>query len=220
MLNELAAFLGAALLIAMVPGPSTVVIVQRAARQGRRAGMATVLGNETGVLAWGLAAALGLSALLIASRVAYDTLRIAGAALLLWFGVRALWHSRRSSATTTPRTPPADPPPAGTPPADTPTTTGRCYRHGVMTSFANPKAGVFAVSFLPQFVPDGVSVPLALVALSVLWALVDLAWYTPIVWLAGGAGHILRRPRVRRALERLSGLVLVGFGLRLATDTT
>ncbi|MEV4259187.1 LysE family translocator [Spirillospora sp. NPDC049652] len=222
MLNEMAAFLGAAFLIAMVPGPSTVVIVQRAAREGRRAGMATVLGNETGVLAWGLAAALGLSALLVASRVAYDTLRIAGAAVLLWFGLRALWQSRRAAttATSTATTETATgnlaetEPPAGTRGA------ARCYRQGVVTSFANPKAGVFAVSFLPQFVPDGASVPLTLVALSVLWALVDLVWYTPIVWLAGGAGRVLRRPRVRRVLERASGVVLVGFGLRLATDST
>ncbi|MFC4907491.1 LysE family translocator [Actinomadura gamaensis] len=228
MVNELAAFLGAATLIAMVPGPSTVVIVQRAARNGRRAGLATVLGNETGVLAWGLAAALGLSALLIASRVAYDTLRIAGAAVLVWFGLRALWQTRRRR-TTTPHAETAENAPAENAPAENaaagtggeaePAGAGRCYRHGLVTSFANPKAGVFAVSFLPQFVPHGAPVPLTLAALSVLWALIDLAWYTPIVWLAGGAGRVLRRPRVRRTLERLSGIVLLGFGLRLATDT-
>ncbi|MEV5572195.1 LysE family translocator [Spirillospora sp. NPDC052269] len=218
MLNELAAFLGAAFLIAMVPGPSTVVIVQRAAREGRRAGLATVLGNETGVLAWGLAAALGLSALLVASQVAYDALRIVGAAVLVWFGVRALWQSRRTTSTTAadPAVSSADAVDGAGPPAGV----GRCYRQGVVTSFANPKAGVFAVSFLPQFVPDGASVPLTLIALSVLWALVDLVWYTPIVWLAGGAGRVLRRPRVRRVLERVSGVVLLGFGLRLATDST
>ncbi|WP_026411195.1 LysE family translocator [Actinomadura oligospora] len=222
MVNELVAFLGAAFLIAMVPGPSTVVIVQRAAREGRRAGMATVLGNETGVLAWGLAAALGLSALLVASRVAYDVLRIAGAAVLVWFGLRALWQSRRGAARTTADadTFPDAASDAASGDVSAPTGVGRCYRQGVVTSFANPKAGVFAVSFLPQFVPDGVSVPLALVALSMLWALVDLAWYTPIVWLAGGAGRVLRRPRVRRVLERVSGMVLLGFGLRLATDST
>ncbi|MCP2343293.1 LysE family translocator [Actinomadura rupiterrae] len=224
MLNTLAAFLGAAFLIAMVPGPSTVVIVQRAAKQGRRAGLATVLGNETGVLAWGLAAALGLSALLIASRVAYDGLRIVGAAVLVWFGLRALWQSRRRTTTETAETgetaaADASDADAGGSGNAAPTGVGRCYRQGVVTSFANPKAGVFAVSFLPQFVPHGVPVPLALIALSALWALVDLVWYTPIVWLAGGAGRVLRRPRVRRTLERVSGIVLLGFGLRLATDS-
>ncbi|RMI43364.1 LysE family translocator [Actinomadura harenae] len=213
----------------MVPGPSTVVIVQRAAREGRRAGLATVLGNETGVLAWGLAAALGLSALLVASRVAYDVLRITGAAVLVWFGLRALWQSRRakptastastSSAASASSAEGADSEAAGGEDA-APTGVGRSYRQGVVTSFANPKAGVFAVSFLPQFVPHGASVPLTLIGLSVLWALVDLAWYTPIVWLAGGAGRVLRRPRVRRVLERVSGVVLLGFGLRLATDST
>lgn len=95
MLESLVAFAGAAVLIAMVPGPSTVVIMRASMRSGRRAGVVTALGNEAGVLAWGVAAAVGLSALLAASRLAYEGLRIAGAVVLVWFGVRALWQSRR-----------------------------------------------------------------------------------------------------------------------------
>ncbi|TDE09046.1 LysE family transporter, partial [Actinomadura sp. 6K520] len=97
MLESVVAFAGAAVLIAMAPGPSTVVIMRESMRS-RRAGLVTVLGNEAGVLAWGLAAAVGLSALLAASRLAYDGLRVAGAVVLVWFGVRALWHARRGVA--------------------------------------------------------------------------------------------------------------------------
>lgn len=105
--------------------------------------MATVLGNECGVLLWGLAAAFGLSALLLASQVTYDVIRIVGAAVLLWMGARALWQSRRAGQ-----------PDQG--PAETAAVSlRRAYWQGLVTNFANPKAGVFAVSFLPQFVPHG-----------------------------------------------------------------
>src|SRR5919198_3067457 len=98
MLQSLLAFAGAAVVVAMVPGPSTVMIMRQAVRSGRRAGFATILGNETGVLLWGLAAAFGLSALLVASRVAYDGMRIVGACVLIYFGARSLWSVRKGRA--------------------------------------------------------------------------------------------------------------------------
>ncbi|MGW0882454.1 LysE family translocator [Streptomyces sp. NPDC002671] len=208
MMTSVVAFVGAAFLIAMVPGPSTVVILRRAVVNGRRTGMATVLGNECGVLLWGLAAAFGLSALLLASRVAYDGIQIGGAAVLVWMGARALWQARRAGRA------------AGEPVAGAAAVSlGRAYRQGLVTNFANPKAGVFAVSFLPQFVPQHAAVLPTLLLFSVIWAVVDLVWYLPLVWLAGRVGGVLRRQSVQRRMEQLSGLVLVGLGLRLAVDS-
>ncbi|TQM69296.1 threonine/homoserine/homoserine lactone efflux protein [Actinomadura hallensis] len=207
MTESLIAFAGAAVLIAMAPGPSTVVILRESVRSGRRAGLATVLGNEAGVLAWGLAAAVGLSALLAASRLAYDVLRVAGALVLVWFGVRALWQARRSGPAVVEED-------AGRGGAGV--RWWRCFRMGLATNAANPKAGVFAVSFLPQFVPAGWSVPVMLVVFSVLWALIDLVWYAAMVWLVGAARRVLGRAGVRRRLEQVSGVVLVGLGVRLA----
>jgi threonine/homoserine/homoserine lactone efflux protein len=206
MMTSVLAFVGAAFLIAMVPGPSTVVILRRAVRNGPRTGMATVLGNECGVLLWGLAAAFGLSALLLASQVAYDVIRIAGAAVLVWMGARALWQARR----------------AGQPAQGSAQTAAmslrRAYWQGLVTNFANPKAGVFAVSFLPQFVPQGAPVLPTLLAFSVIWAAVDLIWYLPLVWLSGRVGGVLQRQSVRRRMEQASGALLVGLGVRLATE--
>ncbi|MFD1657267.1 LysE family translocator [Streptomyces caeni] len=207
MLTSVMAFIGAAFLIAMVPGPSTAVILRRAVVNGRRNGMATVLGNECGVVLWGLAAAFGLSALLLASQLAYDAMRISGAAVLVWMGARAVWQARRAGA------PEAEP--AGVAAA---VSHGRAYRQGLVTSFANPKAGVFAVSFLPQFVPQGAPVLPTLVAFSVIWAVIDLVWYLPLVWLAGRARDAFRRRSVRRRMEQISGAVLVALGLRLALE--
>jgi threonine/homoserine/homoserine lactone efflux protein len=207
MMTSVVAFVGAAFLIAMVPGPSTVVILRRAVVNGRRTGMATVLGNECGVLLWGLAAAFGLSALLLASQVAYDVIRIAGAAVLVWMGARALWQARRAGQ--------SDEGPAET----AAVSLRRAYWQGLVTNFANPKAGVFAVSFLPQFVPHGAPVLPTLLAFSVIWAVVDLIWYLPLVRLAGRVGGVLQRQSVRRRMEQVSGAVLVGLGVRLATES-
>jgi threonine/homoserine/homoserine lactone efflux protein len=217
MLQSLIAFVGAAFLIAMAPGPSTVVIMRQSMRSGRRAGLVTTLGNETGVLVWGVAAALGLSALLAASQLAYDGLRIVGAAVLVYFGAKALWQARKSAAVPAAAA-------AGTPAAAEAAdaraawSPWRCFRLGLVTNFANPKAGVFAVSFLPQFVPDGAPVLWMLVAFSAIWALVDLVWYTGVVWLVSAARRVMDRPAVRRRLEQVSGVVLVGLGIRLAAE--
>ncbi|MEU0390335.1 LysE family translocator [Streptomyces chartreusis] len=86
---------------------------------------------------------------------------------------------------------------------------------GLVTNFANPKAGVFAVSFLPQFVPHGAPVLPTLLAFSVIWAVVDLIWYLPLVWLAGRVGGVLHRHSVRRRMEQVSGALLVGMGVCL-----
>jgi threonine/homoserine/homoserine lactone efflux protein len=207
MLQTLIAFTGAAAVVALVPGPSTAIIVRQSVTAGRRAGVAAMLGNECGVVLWGLAAAFGLSALLLASRVAYDAMRVTGAVFLVTLGARALWRSRRA---------------AGPAAEEAPVRAGsgwRAYRLGLLTNFANPKAGVFAVSFLPQFVPSGASVLPVLVVLSLVWALIDMIWYLTLIWLAGRAGRALGRPSVRRRLEQVSGVVLVGLGLRLAAES-
>ncbi|MEW9555405.1 LysE family translocator [Nonomuraea sp. NPDC050783] len=206
MTNELIAFAIASLLVSMAPGPTTVVILRQSIRSGRAAGAATVLGNETGWLVWCLAAALGLSALLLASQLAFDIMRISGAAVLVCVGARTLWQARST------RDPAAD---GGTAvPAET--SLRHCYRMGLLTNLANPKAGVFALSFLPQFVPDGAPALPTLLVLAVGSALIDLVWYLGIVRLVCAARRLLSRPAVRRWLEYVSGTVLIGLAMRLA----
>ncbi|MDA0635776.1 LysE family translocator [Nonomuraea sp. MCN248] len=203
----LLAFIGACVLVAMVPGVSTAVILRQTLRSGRGSGLAATLGNETGILLWGLAAAFGLSALLLASQLAYDVMRVTGAALLVLMGAQALWQARKGAAG------PERPLPGA--PADR---HGRAYLAGLATCAANPKAAVFAMSFLPQFVPQGANVPLTLVTLAVVWVLVDVLWYVALIWTVAKAGDLLGRPSVKRRLEQVSGAVLVGLGARLALE--
>lgn len=205
----LLAFVGACALIAMVPGVSTAIILRQTLRSGRRSGMAATLGNETGILLWGLAAAFGLSALLLASQLAYDVMRAVGAVVLVVMGAQSLWQARRGAARSEAR---EEAPVAGY---------GRSYLAGLGTCAANPKAAVFAMSFLPQFVPQGLpqqDVPLTLVTLAVVWVLVDLLWYGLLVWAVAKARDLFGRPAVRRRLERITGVVLIGLGMRLALE--
>ena len=199
----LLAFIGASILVAMVPGVSTAVILRQTLRSGRGSGMAATLGNETGILLWGLAAAFGLSALLLASQLAYDVMRITGAVILVVMGAQALWQARK-----------------GVTAAEIASVDGhrRAYLAGLGTCAANPKAAVFAMSFLPQFVPPGANVPLTLVTLAVVWVLVDLLWYGVLVWTVDRAKELLGRPAVKRRLEQVSGAVLIGLGVRLVVE--
>ncbi|MFG2301335.1 LysE family translocator [Actinacidiphila glaucinigra] len=206
MLTVLPPFLGACTLVAAAPGPSTVLIIRHSLRS-RRAGFATVLGNETGVLVWGLCAAFGLTALLAASQLAYDVVRIAGAAVLVWFGVQALRAARRG--------PDPERAAAGEDAAVTP---WAAYRAGLGMNLANPKAAVFAMSFLPQFVPSGAPQLPAMAGLAALWAVYEVGYYGVYVWFVDRLRSVFGRAAVRRRLEAVSGGVLVALGVRMALE--
>lgn len=190
----LMAFLLASFLLALVPGVGTAMLVKQSVRGGRRAAFVTVAGLETGVAFWALAAGLGLSVLLVASEIAYEILRVAGVLVLLWFGLRALFgrHAERDDA-----------PSAGG------------FRAGLLVNLANPKLAVFAISFLPQFVaPDAGK--WVLIALAAAWVVIDTVWYLILAGLVTALVGTLRRHQAK--LERLSGAVLIGLGVKLALD--
>jgi len=203
--TTLLAFLGACTLIAASPGPSTVLIIKQSLHS-RRSGFLTVLGNETGVFIWGVVAAFGLTALLTASEVAYDVMRVVGAVVLVGFGVQALRQARRAKG------------------ADdgvwegAPKSGWHSYRGGLLLNLANPKAAVFAMSFLPQFVPEGAPHLPAMVGLAALWAVYEVGYYGLYVWFVGRLKSVLSRAGVRRRLEQVSGGVLLLFGVRMALE--
>lgn len=200
-------FLGACLLVAMSPGPSTVLIIRNSLR-GRRSGLLTVLGNETGVFVWGVVAACGLTALLAASQLAYDVMRYAGAVVLIVFGIQAIRSARRG-----------DPSGLGEETDGVPAEPGwRSYRAGLLMNLANPKAAIFAMSFLPQFVPSGAPQLPTMLALAALWALFEVGYYSTYVWGVGRLRRLLSRSGVRKRLEQISGGVLLALGIRLALE--
>ncbi|ANS68775.1 putative lactone efflux transmembrane protein [Streptomyces lincolnensis] len=207
--STLIAFLGACTLVAASPGPSTVLIIKQSLHS-RRSGFLTVLGNETGVFVWGVVAALGLTALLTASEIAYDVMRVVGAVVLVAFGVQALRQARRSKGE-------AETAEGGW------ESSGKsgwsAYRAGLLLNLANPKAAVFALSFLPQFVPRGAPHLPAMVGLAALWAVYEVGYYGLYVWFVGRLKAVLSRTGVRRRLEQVSGGVLLLLGVRMALES-
>ena len=221
LLTHVLAFAGAALLLAMVPGPATAVLLRQTIRHGRRRGVATVVGIEAGVLFWALTAAVGLSALLAASGVAYTVLRIAGPIVLVGLGVQALMRARGEKDLPTDDEVDRNPGVAAELVATEATETqgtARAFRAGLLTNIANPKAGVFAISFMPQFIPRHEPVLPVSLLLAVVWIICDGTWFLTLTTVVHAARRVLSRGAVRRRLEAASGVALVGFGLRLASQ--
>jgi threonine/homoserine/homoserine lactone efflux protein len=221
LLTHVLAFAGAAFLLAMVPGPATAVLLRQTIRHGRRRGVATVAGIEAGVLFWALTAAVGLSALLAASGVAYTVLRIAGTIVLVGLGVQALVRARGEKDLPTDDEVDRNPGVAAelvATEATEPKGSARAFRAGLLTNIANPKAGVFAISFMPQFIPRHEPVLPVSLLLAVVWIICDGTWFLTLTTVVHAARRLLSRGVVRRRLEAASGVALVGFGLRLASQ--
>ena len=212
MLVALATFTFAAVLIVLLPGPDTLVVVRGLVRGGRAGGIRTTLGVLSGLTVWVCAASLGLSALLRASEVGYEALKIAGAVYLCWLGVSSLRGVWRRGATDT----------AGAESlAAAPVRSGLLgsgYAAGLLTDVLNPKVGVFFISFLPGFVPDGHSIGWTSLLFGAIFVLLTAAYFAVLVGLSGKVTGWMQAPRVRRRLDALTGAVLVGFGIRLATE--
>ncbi|WP_063735381.1 LysE family translocator [Streptomyces sp. RTd22] len=208
MLTSALAFAGVAALINVTPGLDTLLVLRTSVSHGRNAGLAASLGILAGCLVWGFATAVGLTALLTASRVAYDTLRVAGAAYLVWLGASALWRSRRAAASET------------EPEQAAPAPRGRwaAFRAGVGTNLLNPKAGVFYMSLIPQFTPDGASVFTATLVFTAI-DIVELAlWYWVVSGAASALSERIRRPAFRRRMEQVSGVAFFGFAANLLAE--
>ncbi len=198
----------AAVLIVLLPGPDTLVVLRSLLRHGRVRAALTVAGVLTGLAVWVTAAALGLSALLRASESGYTALRVVGAVYLVWLGVQTL--RARAVGAPGPLVGDAAPPPAGRPVAS--------YGAGLATDLLNPKVGVFFVTFLPAFVPRGQPVGLTSAMLGAIFILLTAIYFAVLLVVAGHVERWLADPRIRRRMERLTGLVLIGFGIRLAVE--
>lgn len=191
--------------IAMVPGPSTAVVIRQTLRNGRRSAFAATVANELGLVFWGLVATFGIASVVAFSQAAYDAIRICGAVVLVVLGLQSLLGGRARALDGAAR---PTPPESGL----------HGFRVGLVTILANPKAAAFVFAFVPQFVPRGAPVLPSLLALSAVMVLVDTSWYVLLAWLVSLARRVLTRPAVRRRLEQVSGLVMVGFGVRLAVE--
>lgn len=199
-----AAYLVAATVLTLSPGPDTMFVLASSASGGARSGIAATFGIASGCLVHATLAALGVSALIAASPVAFDVLRIGGALYLLWIGALALrdfWRGLNAAA----------------PPASGEQSSWGAYRRGLMTNILNPKVSVFYVAFLPQFAnPELGHVSLQILLLALTHTAIGIVWLSTLASLSGTAAQaVARNPRVRAWLDGVAGGVYVLLALRM-----
>jgi threonine/homoserine/homoserine lactone efflux protein len=202
-LPQFAAFLAAALLVTLAPGPDNLMVLSLGMARGRAQGVAFGVGCALGCVNHTLLAALGVSALIAASPAAFTMLKVAGGVYLIWLGVQGIRNAGALGA-----------PPAGKGTTETP---GRLFTKGLVANAINPKVILFFLAFLPQFV-DGRRghVPWQVAQLGVLFTLEALVVFGAIGWFSGSVGERLaRRPATGAWLDRVAGGIFVALGLRL-----
>jgi threonine/homoserine/homoserine lactone efflux protein len=208
---SLPAFVVAVLLISASPGPAMALILRRTALHGMRTAVPLILGLELGLYLWALAAAAGFAALVAASEAAYWALKIVGACVLVYLGIRAwlaAWRERKNGAH--PEVATAD---------DRGPGAVKAFAEGLVVQLANPKAAVFMIAFYPQFVPSSEPLFRTTAVLALLQVCIELCFYFTLAAFVARAGAWFRRSTVRRRLEAVSGTVLVGLGLRVAASS-
>jgi threonine/homoserine/homoserine lactone efflux protein len=198
-------FVGVVALLTITPGADMAMVARSVFTGGRRDAFATTLGIAAGCLVWALASAVGVAALLAASRTAYDALRLVGAAYLVWLGVQTLLAARRGA-------------PEPVAPARGGAKRASPFRQGLLTNLFNPKIAIFYSTFLPQFIAPGDPVVALSLALAGVHIAFGLAWLSLYAWLLDRAVAAFKGSRVRRALDAVTGTVLVSLGLRLAAE--
>jgi RhtB (resistance to homoserine/threonine) family protein len=203
---DLAPFLVISVLLILIPGPDTAIVTKHALLAGRRGGVFAAIGVATGLAIWTLAAAVGVAAVLRASAVAFLVLKIAGAVYLVWMGIQLL----RAHAVVAP--------PEGDVRVVDSRVARRAVRQGLLSDLSNPKIAIFFTSFLPQFVHGDSHGFASLLVLGAIFCALTLLWLLFYGYLVGHGSTVLRRPAVRRALDRFTGVVLVAFGIRLAFE--
>ena len=206
MMTEALAFLGVSVLVICTPGPDTALTIRNSIIGGRRGGLLTAVGIAAGQLVWTIAAGVGIAGLLQASQPAFATLKIIGAAYLVFLGIQSITAAVRKR-------------PGHQERALKPVQLGRwnAMRQGLISNLANPKMAAFFLSLLPQFVTAAAG-RLAAFALGLVFCLMTFGWLSIYAMVLHRAGRLLQRSSVRHALEAVTGTVLVALGLRLAAE--
>ena len=200
------AFFATTFLLAMVPGQGSAMILRQSILSGRKAAMLSVLGNSTGLFIWGTTSSIGLSAIFARSHTAYSILKWSGVAFLFFLSVKTLLTLKnefgrfdlQSSGESNP---------------------WAAYRLGLITNLTNVKAAVFAVAFIPEFVPKDFSLGWGIFIFGCLWPLFSTPWYAILVWTVDKSSVWIQKPQVRRTLTAISafGIATLALGLALSS---
>ncbi|MEU0303139.1 LysE family translocator [Streptomyces sp. NPDC006175] len=203
MLIQFLTAVGVLAVLTVVPGPDMAVVTRRAVASGRQDGLRTMGGITAGLLVWGVLTVVGLAAVLAASATAYTVVKLSGAVYLVVLGLQALLHSRRGRSRT--------------PAAALVTPRGNPWRTGLVSNVLNPKIAVFYTGLLPTLAPTGLSAHSGMALLVLVHAMLTAVWLGLYVLLLSGTRSFFQKPAVRRGMDRVTGTVLIGCGLKMAT---
>ncbi len=199
-----AAAIGALALLTVLPRPDFAITLRWAIADGRRAGFMAILGIQAGILSWGALEVSGLASLISASNIEYKVVRLAGAGYLVWMAARLIGRSLRAHQAA---------------PDAVAFGSGRtAFRQGLLTNLLNPKIAAFYVGVLPALVPVGAPPAITMAALVLCHVILGVVWLGICTVAVAGGRSVLGRPVVRRWLDRVTALVLLGFATRLALD--
>ena len=199
------AFLAVAAIVIVTPGPDFALSLRNTLAGGATSGIATALGVAAGQLVWALAASLGLAALVAASEPVFRAVQLVGAGYLCFLGMQSLWSALRGASRHGPSRPAFA------------RTRGAGFRQGLVSNLGNPKMAAFFTGLLPQFAGSDAGFVVFL-ALGAVFSTMTLAWLVALATAAGRLRVVLQRDPVRRAIEAVTGTVLIGLGVRVAVE--
>lgn len=191
----------------MVPGQGVAMILRQSILGGPRAAVLSLFGNSLGLVTWGTLSAVGLSAIFATSPTAYAVLKWSGVIFLIYLSIQTLFALRHEFGK-------FDLQSAGEVKA------WPAIRLGLFTNLTNVKAAVFAVAFIPQFVPQEFSLGWGIFIFGLIWPLVSTSWYLFLIWTVDRSANFIQRPQVRRALTGISAVGIMGLAIGLALSSS
>lgn len=192
-------------MLTLIPGLDTTLVLRTTLLMGRARGFAAGVGIAAGLLAWGIAAAVGAAALLAASHTAFLVVKYCGVAYMAYMGLSLILRTFRTHTAAENHSPsPSE-------------STLRAFLQGLGTNLLNPKIGVFYMAMIPQFLPEGVPHLAMGAALAAIHVAFTQIWFALLVLIAGSARKVLTTPRAAKIIDRIAGVLMMGFAGKLAT---
>lgn len=199
-------FLLMSIALIILPGPDTGLVTQNTITYGRKGGIQTALGSISGVIIHTLAAVVGLSAIIVKSAFLFSIFKYVGAVYLIYLGIMSLWSIKKKGIA-------IESDKNGKKNANL-----SAFRQGFLTNVLNPKVAVFFLTFLPQFLEPGGNTFLQFLIMGLIYAALTLIWFFMYVYLIHSVNIWMKKPSVQRAIQGISGVVLLGFGIKLALE--
>jgi threonine/homoserine/homoserine lactone efflux protein len=206
LLLNVPAFVLATLLLVMVPGQGVAMVLRQSILGGSKAAFLSAIGNCVGILTWAIASAIGLSAIFAQSQTAYSILKWVGVTYLVFVSLQTLFALRHEFGKFDLE-------------SKSEVTDWASFRLGLITNLTNVKAAVYAVAFLPAFVPSNFSLAWGIFIFGSIWAIVSITWNIFLIWTVKRSSVYIQKPIVRRTLTAISAIGIMGLAVGLALSS-